>query len=139
MIMRAYTNMILAMIILYFINNTFLSHASDILSPNQTLSGDQTIVSSGGEFELEFFSPSNSSKHYYLGIWYIKSLRKLWSGEVPISDKNSALLKVSQGNLVLVNESQIEVWSTGLSTNSTSSASVLLLDDENLVYDTGSA
>ncbi|KAG6386984.1 hypothetical protein SASPL_152166 [Salvia splendens] len=141
MIMRTYPNVILALIILCLSNNKILSHAADTLSPNQTLSGDQTIVSSGGNFELGFFSPGKSSK-YYIGIWYGKITEKtvIWvaNREAPISDKNSAQLKISEGNLMLVNESQIEVWSTGLSTtDSRSSASAVLLDDGNLVLRQG--
>ncbi|KAL1567650.1 non-specific serine/threonine protein kinase [Salvia divinorum] len=143
MIMRTYPNVILTLIILCYSNNNFLSHAADTLSANQTLSGDQTIVSSGGEFELGFFSPGKSSK-YYIGIWYRKINDKtvIWvaNREAPISDKNSAQLKFSDGNLILVNESQTEVWSTGLSTiDSRSSASAVLLDDGNLVLRQGLA
>ncbi|XP_047973657.1 G-type lectin S-receptor-like serine/threonine-protein kinase At2g19130 [Salvia hispanica] len=141
MIMRTFPRVILALIILCFSNNNFLSHAADTLSPNQTLSGDQTIVSSGGNFELGFFSPGKSSK-YYIGIWYGKITEKtvIWvaNREAPISDKNSAQLKISEGNLMLINESQIEVWSTGLSTtDSRSYASAVLLDDGNLVLRQG--
>ncbi|KAG6386981.1 hypothetical protein SASPL_152163 [Salvia splendens] len=141
MIMRTFPKVILALIILCFSNNKILSHAADTLSPNQTLSGDQTIVSSGGNFELGFFSPGKSS-NYYIGIWYGKITEKtvIWvaNREAPISDKNSAQLKISDGNLMLVNESQIEVWSTGLgATDSRSSASAVLLDDGNLVLRQG--
>ncbi|KAG6385143.1 hypothetical protein SASPL_153971 [Salvia splendens] len=141
MIMRTYASMILALIILCLSNNKFLSHAADTLSLNQTLSGDQTIVSSGGKFELGFFSPGKSSK-YYIGIWYrnITDKTVIWvaNREAPISDKHSAQLKFSKGNLMLVNESQIEIWSTGLSTtDSRSSASAVLLDDGNLVLRQG--
>ncbi|XP_057796581.1 G-type lectin S-receptor-like serine/threonine-protein kinase At2g19130 [Salvia miltiorrhiza] len=141
MIMRIYTTVILALIILCFSTNTYLSHAADTISPNQTLSGDQTIISSGGGFELGFFTTGKSSKHY-IGIWYKKTTEKtvIWvaNRETPISDKHSAHLKISQGNLVLVNESQIEIWSTGLNTtDSSSSVSAVLLDDGNLVLRQG--
>lgn len=138
--MRNYTR-ILVLIILCFSTNTFLSHATDTISPDTTLTGDQTIVSLGGKFELGFFSPGKSSKHY-IGIWYKKITEKtvIWvaNREIPISDKNSAHLKISDGNLKLVNESQVEIWSTGLNTtDSRSSVSAVLLDDGNLVLRRG--
>ena len=39
----------------------------------QSISGDQTIVSAGGMFELGFFKPDQIS-NYYIGIWYSKQV-----------------------------------------------------------------
>ncbi|RXH89859.1 hypothetical protein DVH24_032216 [Malus domestica] len=44
-----------------------VSLAADTISENQSLSGDQIIVSAGGIFELSFFKPGNSS-NFYIGI-----------------------------------------------------------------------
>ncbi|CBI35386.3 unnamed protein product, partial [Vitis vinifera] len=43
----------------------------DTISQGQSITTSQTIISAGGEFELGFFSPGNSTK-YYVGIWYKK-------------------------------------------------------------------
>ncbi|KAL0306975.1 UNVERIFIED_CONTAM: G-type lectin S-receptor-like serine/threonine-protein kinase [Sesamum radiatum] len=57
--------------------------------------------------------------------------------ETPVLDKNSAQLKILDGNLVLLNESQTKIWSTD--TNSTALDVVaVLLDDGNLVLRDGS-
>ncbi|ONK61930.1 uncharacterized protein A4U43_C08F35030 [Asparagus officinalis] len=48
-----------------------LSSATDTISQGQSISGNQTIVSEGGVFELGFFTPGKSN-NYYIGIWYKK-------------------------------------------------------------------
>ncbi|KAK4438570.1 G-type lectin S-receptor-like serine/threonine-protein kinase [Sesamum alatum] len=140
MTLRNHFHTMIHLVFLCFCITTFSSLAADTISGNATLSGDQTIVSSGGNFELGFFTPGNSSKHY-IGIWYKKVSKKtvVWvaNRETPVSDKNSAQLKILEGNLVLLNESQTKIWSTD--TNSTASDVVaVLLDDGNLVLRDGS-
>ncbi|TXG55284.1 hypothetical protein EZV62_020540 [Acer yangbiense] len=114
-----------------------VSGGVDSISVNQPLSGDQTIVSAGGFFELGFFKPGNSS-NYYLGMWYKKVSEQtvVWvaNRDKPISDRFSSLLRFSYGNLVLYDESQIPTWSTNLNTtNISSSIEAVLLDEGNLV------
>ncbi|KAK1567294.1 hypothetical protein Q3G72_010485 [Acer saccharum] len=126
----------------FFICFSLKSHVSigaDTISANQSLSGDQTIVSAGGVFALGFFKPGNSS-NYYIGIWYKKMSRQnvVWvaNRDKPISDRYSSVLRFTNGNLVLFNESKKPIWSTNLnSTTTTTSTSIeaLLLNEGNLV------
>ncbi|CAN0914743.1 Receptor-like serine/threonine-protein kinase SD1-8 [Linum grandiflorum] len=108
---------------------------ADRITQNQSLSGDQTLVSAGSKFELGFFKPGNSS-NYYLGIWYygVSDRTVVWvaNRESPIFDHSSTVLRISGGSLVLLSRFQIPIWST---TASASSASVeaVLLDNGNLV------
>ncbi|KAK7290953.1 hypothetical protein RIF29_05762 [Crotalaria pallida] len=53
----------------------------------------------------------------------------------PVSDKNTAKLTIFAGNLVLLDESQTQVWSTNLTSTSQNSAYVVavLLDNGNLI------
>ena len=51
--------------------NTHLSKASDTIYSGQSISGNQTITSQDGVFELGFFTPGKS-QNYYIGIWYKK-------------------------------------------------------------------
>ncbi|CAL9013913.1 unnamed protein product [Prunus brigantina] len=119
---------------------THVCLAADTITANRSLSGDHTIVSAGGVFELGFFKPGNSS-NYYIGIWYKKvSVRTVvWvaNREQPISDRFSSVLKISDGNLLLFSESKGSVWSTSATSTATTSASgsveALLLDNGNLV------
>jgi hypothetical protein len=124
--------------------NNHLSLGADTISANQSLSGDQTIVSSGGNFVLGFFKPGSSS-NYYIGMWYgtgkVSTQTIVWiaNRDKPVSDKSSSVLRISDGNLVLFNESQIPVWSTNLtSTTSSSLVQAVLLDEGNLVLNDGS-
>ncbi|KAI9094239.1 hypothetical protein K1719_026821 [Acacia pycnantha] len=128
----------LSILLLCFSFHTIPSLAADSISANQTLSGHQTIISSGGVFELGFFKPGKSS-NYYVGIWYKKistvTQTTVWvaNRDSPVSDKNLAKLVISNGNLVLFNESQIPVWSTNLNSTTSKSVVAVLLDSGNLV------
>ncbi|KAF3457366.1 hypothetical protein FNV43_RR02023 [Rhamnella rubrinervis] len=53
--------------------------------------------------------------------------------ENPVSDIYSSALTISHGNLVLFNESQSPIWSTNLSSISSSSVLAVLQEDDNLV------
>ncbi|EYU29464.1 hypothetical protein MIMGU_mgv1a024471mg, partial [Erythranthe guttata] len=113
----------------------FLGGGHDFRKPN--FLRRPTTVSFGGNFELEFFSPGNSSKHY-MGI--NKKVNKqtvVWLGVAnrvtPILDKNYVHLTIVDGNLVLLKESKFHIWSTGVKTPNNSSAVAAVLDDGNLV------
>ncbi|PON66950.1 S-receptor-like serine/threonine-protein kinase [Trema orientale] len=122
-----------------FLNN-YISLGADTIFANQSLSGDQTIVSAGGIFELGFFKPGNSS-NYYLGMWYKEVAQTIvWvaNREKPVSNKFSSELRILDGNLVLFNESKIPVWSTNVNFTSSHSVEAVLLDNGNLVLKDGS-
>ncbi|TKY45476.1 G-type lectin S-receptor serine/threonine-protein kinase [Spatholobus suberectus] len=125
----------LSLLITGFSFHTSLA-ALTTISANQSLSGDQTLVSQGGHFELGFFNEGNNSKHY-IGMWYKKiSMRTyVWvaNRDNPVSDKNSAKLTILDGNLVLLDQSQNIVWSTNLSSPSSGSVVAVLLDSGNLI------
>ncbi|OWM90979.1 G-type lectin S-receptor-like serine/threonine-protein kinase At2g19130 [Punica granatum] len=110
------------------------SLGADTIAANETLSGDQTLVSSGGNFKLGFFRPGNSS-YWYVGILYNKvsvpTVAWVANREKPIFDRFSAQLKISDGNLVIVNGSQSPVWSTNLTSPCSSSVKAVLRDDGN--------
>ncbi|XP_068336854.1 receptor-like serine/threonine-protein kinase SD1-8 [Pyrus communis] len=122
-----------------------VSLAADTISEDQSLLGDQTIVSVGGMFELGFFKPGQLS-NYYIGIWYSKQVVSertvVWvaNREIPVSDRFSSVLSILDGNLVLLNESKTPVWSTNLnSTTNSGSIQAVLLDNGNLVLKAGSS
>ncbi|CAM8937376.1 unnamed protein product [Rhodiola kirilowii] len=119
----------------------FRVDGADMITANQTLSGDQTIVSAGGLFKLGFFTPGNTSKHY-IGIWYskvsIETIVWVANRQAPISDRFKSELKISNGNLVLVNsQSQVPVWSTNLNSTGSNPAQAVIQDDGNLVLRDG--
>ncbi|WOL18097.1 G-type lectin S-receptor-like serine/threonine-protein kinase [Canna indica] len=107
-----------------------LSSAADTISANSSLSGNQNITSSGGNFVLGFFKPGNSSNRYYVGIWYgkVSLLTSVWvaNREIPITDPATAELKISaDGNLVLLNQSKAIIWSTNVTASSNSTVAVI--------------
>ncbi|KAL7608542.1 hypothetical protein Lser_V15G11212 [Lactuca serriola] len=116
-----------------------ISSGANTISANQSLLGNQTIISERGEFELGFFKAGKSS-NYYIGIWYKKvdsnppTIVWVANPETPISNIFQSELKIINGNLVLLNESKFQIWSTNVSTTTTlMSAIAVLLDDGNLV------
>ncbi|KAF8043220.1 hypothetical protein BT93_A1536 [Corymbia citriodora subsp. variegata] len=112
---------------------THLCLGSNTLSANQSLSGSQTLISSGRNFKLGFFTLGNSS-HSYIGIWYnnIREQTVVWvaNRDNPVADRYSTELKISGGNLVMLNDSRVPVWSTDLPSSSGSSSTVAVLGDD---------
>ncbi|KAJ8631013.1 hypothetical protein MRB53_024336 [Persea americana] len=119
-----------------------LSIASDTLFPGQSLTGNQTISSQDGKFELGFFKSGNStSQNYYIGIWYKKIQQKtpVWvaNRDKPLPDTSSEL-RFSYGNLVLLSQSKIPIWSSNSTSGGSNSAVAVLLETGNLVLRDGS-
>ncbi|XP_074569544.1 G-type lectin S-receptor-like serine/threonine-protein kinase At2g19130 [Curcuma longa] len=128
-------------LISFFLSGALLVHADDRLLQGQSLSGDQTMVSKGGKFELGFFSPGNSG-NYYVGIWYkVPKQQVVWvaNRDAPVSDRSSSHLKLdAHGNLVILAGPDRLVWSSNSSSTFPSASAVaVLLDDGNLVLQEG--
>eukprot|EP00262_Sarcandra_glabra_P002761 TRINITY_DN1315_c1_g3_i1.p1 TRINITY_DN1315_c1_g3~~TRINITY_DN1315_c1_g3_i1.p1 ORF type:complete len:611 (+),score=92.05 TRINITY_DN1315_c1_g3_i1:66-1898(+) len=126
---------------LSFLKIRFLG-ALGTLTPTQYVRDGETLVSSGEDFELGFFSPNNSSNRRYVGIWYKKipertivwvANRENWlrdtSGQFSINEK---------GDLVVLDGGRNILWSTNISVPSNNS-SATLLDSGNLVLSEGSS
>ncbi|KAK6792634.1 hypothetical protein RDI58_011715 [Solanum bulbocastanum] len=118
--------------------HTIFSTTTDLISKNQFIVDGETIVSSGGTFELGFFSPSGSSNRY-IGIWYKQILTHVqtvvWvaNRENPLNNTSSVVLKVSRpGILSLLNDKNETIWSTNTS-RSVQNPVAVLLDSGNLV------
>ncbi|KAK3429100.1 hypothetical protein EUGRSUZ_E00508 [Eucalyptus grandis] len=118
------------------------AHPCPPLDENQSLSGNQTLTSSGGDFALGFFTPGKSS-YSYIGIWYnkVREPTIVWvaNRDNPVTDRYSTELKISYGNLIIVNGSQVPVWSTNLRTSSSGSRSMVAVlgDDGNFALKDG--
>ncbi|GMY04984.1 G-type lectin S-receptor-like serine/threonine-protein kinase At2g19130 [Fagus crenata] len=82
-----------------------LSTASDTLYPGQILSGNQTLTSKSGIFELGFFT-LDKSLNYYIGIWYKKIAEKtvVWvaNRQNPVSDPYSSAIQLYKDGYYLV-------------------------------------
>ncbi|KAL8032747.1 hypothetical protein ABFX02_13G116400 [Erythranthe guttata] len=114
------------------------SSSIDLITPTQFLTGDQTLLSAGSEFELGFF-PSGKPDSWYIGIWYKNTEEKtiVWVANRDSPLRNSSgILKVSadHGDLVLLDEAGKSVWSTNITVSAAAGGTVAELQDNgNLV------
>lgn len=116
------------------------STAVDTLSPTAPIKDGDTIVSSGGMFELGFFSPG-SSKNRYVGIWYkkVSNGTVVWvaNRDTPLDNSTSGILKVSSNGMlqvVSVGDTNTTIWSSSfVSPMKVVNPVAQLLDNGNLV------
>uniref|UniRef100_A0A2N9FHN0 Bulb-type lectin domain-containing protein n=1 Tax=Fagus sylvatica TaxID=28930 RepID=A0A2N9FHN0_FAGSY len=119
--------------LLFFFFET--TYGVDSISPSQSLTDGNTLVSKEGNFELGFFSPG-SSKNHYLGIWYknipVKTVVWVANRDSPIDNSSGILMINSTGSLVLLSQNKSVVWSTS-SLKQAQTPLLQLLDTGNLV------
>ncbi|KAL9177946.1 hypothetical protein ABFS82_01G093500 [Erythranthe guttata] len=117
------------------------SDAVDVINSTHVITdGGDTLISSGGSFELGFFSPGDS-KNRYVGIWFknISAFTVVWvaNRNNPLTNSSGASLIVTQpGILALVNGSNSVIWSSN-SSRVARNPFVKLLDSGNLVVKEG--
>ncbi|XP_059306543.1 putative G-type lectin S-receptor-like serine/threonine-protein kinase At1g61610 [Lycium ferocissimum] len=111
--------------------------AIDTISMNQQVVDGETVVSAGGIFELGFFSPDGSQGRY-VGIWYkglpVEKVAWVANRERPLIGSHGVLMiNASDGNLVLVDDKNVPVWSTQVSSTSSNNTIAVLTAQGNLV------
>ncbi|KAI5410754.1 G-type lectin S-receptor-like serine/threonine-protein kinase At4g27290 [Lathyrus oleraceus] len=113
------------------------------ITPNDSIQGNETLVSSAGTFEAGFFNFADSQLQYF-GIWYktISPRTYVWIGnrDSPIQNSTPILKLTYQGTLVIVDDSGRIVWSSNLSTITEKPVLkpvLSLLDSGNLVVKDG--
>ncbi|XP_024160241.1 G-type lectin S-receptor-like serine/threonine-protein kinase At4g27290 isoform X1 [Rosa chinensis] len=101
----------------------------------QSLRDGQTHVSTGGTFELGFFTPEGASNKRYVGIWYknipVNTVVWVANRDTPLTDSSGVLKITSPGILVLVDHNKT-VWSSNTSSPAQNPVAQLL-DSGNLV------
>ncbi|KAM1010107.1 hypothetical protein TB1_044750 [Malus domestica] len=110
----------------------------DNLVPGESISTDQTLISSSGTFALGFFSPGNSKK-FFLGIWYntIPKTPKVWvaNREIPL-DSPGVLTLSGDGSLVVLDgmTKNLVIWSSNASVpaSAMNATTAVLMDSGNL-------
>ncbi|XP_057528011.1 G-type lectin S-receptor-like serine/threonine-protein kinase At2g19130 [Amaranthus tricolor] len=129
---------ILSTLLFLFIAQIPYCYGVNTLTTNGYLTGNQTIHSTNGKFELGFFKPGKTPK-YYIGIWYknIPGQVVIWvaNRDNPVFDLYASKLTISNdGNLVLINNaSKSPIWSTNLRFETSKTVHIVLQDDGNLV------
>ncbi|KAM1010104.1 hypothetical protein TB1_044748 [Malus domestica] len=101
-----------------------------------------TLVSSGGRFELGFFSPSPTGTQRYVGIWYhqLSPRTVVWvaNRESPVLNSTSTgILALKDGNLHVLDITGKSYWSTEVETSKSLTRTVTLMDSGNLVLSNG--
>ncbi|KAM3696578.1 hypothetical protein ACB098_06G050700 [Castanea mollissima] len=129
--------------VLYFLCCIFsifvITTAVDTIVVTQSIRDGQTLVSSGGNFELGFFSPVNS-KSWYIGIWYkkISTMTVVWvaNRDTPLNNTTGGFKLVDHGILVLMDEANNVIWSSN-SSKAASNPVAQLLDTGNFIVRDG--
>ncbi|KAF9598115.1 hypothetical protein IFM89_025351 [Coptis chinensis] len=136
---RNQTWMLLSFLLLFLAPKTHFCTAADTISAGQSLIPNQTLISKDENFELGFFQPG-TSPNSYIGIWYkkvsVEYKTVVWvaNRDTPLTDLASFELKLSEdGNLVLLNQLKVAVWSTNITSSAMNSSEVVLGGDGNLV------
>ncbi|XP_061368994.1 G-type lectin S-receptor-like serine/threonine-protein kinase At4g27290 [Gastrolobium bilobum] len=91
-----------------------VSLSVDSIALSHSLTDGMTLVSQGGTFELGFFSPGKSKKHY-LGIWYknipVKTVVWVANRVNPIND-SSGILTVNRAGHLVLHQNDTVIWNT---------------------------
>ncbi|XP_057835604.1 S-locus-specific glycoprotein S6-like [Cryptomeria japonica] len=84
----------------------------DTISLGASITGNQTIISKNGTFELGFFSP-NGTNNWYIGIWYAHLTEKtfIWvaNRENPARNRSGVLRLSKEGDLELFNAEEFRL------------------------------
>ncbi|KAL8142968.1 hypothetical protein V2J09_016000 [Rumex salicifolius] len=114
---------------------------TDSITPTQPLKDGQVLISGDGNaFAFGFFSPGNTTRHRYIGIWYNKVSEQtvVWvaNRDRPIYGTDGILYIADDGNLLLSSRN-LTVWSTQITPSNSSTVKfapkAVLLDSGNLV------
>jgi len=127
---------IAAFIILTFLSS--LCRSDNQLTQTKPLLPKDTLISEGGDFALGFFSPTNSSKKLYIGIWYhhIAERTVVWvaNRDNPIKTPSAKLAITGNSELVLSDSQGHTLWTaTGKTGGGGAGASAVLLSSGNFV------
>ncbi|KAK6132850.1 hypothetical protein DH2020_033413 [Rehmannia glutinosa] len=112
------------------------SVTADTINVTQSIRDGETLVSSGGMFELGFFSPGNSSNRY-VGLWYnnltVRTIVWVANRRIPLTNTDGILRVINPGLLVLLNNTNGgTIWSSNAS-RSVHNPVAQLLDNGNIV------
>ncbi|KAL6853472.1 hypothetical protein ACP4OV_019501 [Aristida adscensionis] len=137
--MRAPTRALLLAVVVAAAAVSFTPTTStDTIQWATSLTGNHTLVSAGGVFELGFFSPAGAGGRTYLGIWYasVPGLTVVWvaNRQSPVVTAPGALRLAADGRLLVVDGQNATVWSSAPPTRNVSRrATAQLLDTGNFV------
>ncbi|KAH9289957.1 hypothetical protein KI387_034074, partial [Taxus chinensis] len=106
----------------------------DVLLLGVSLTGNQTIMSKNGTFELEFFNP-NGTNNWYIGIWYAHVAEAIvWvaNREAPLPNMPGMLTLGTDGYLTISDTNRHTIWSSK-KTQKAKGSRALILDSGNFL------
>ncbi|KAL9671201.1 hypothetical protein QQ045_008767 [Rhodiola kirilowii] len=100
------------------------------ITKTQSLSETDTLISTSGNFELGFFTPTNSTSKY-VGIWYrnisVQTIVWVANRNNPLSGSSSTgIIKISEDGNLVVAQDGVVYWSTNASLSSNDTAAALV-------------
>ncbi|XP_047172797.1 G-type lectin S-receptor-like serine/threonine-protein kinase At4g27290 [Vigna umbellata] len=128
-------------VLFFCIFSTFLLSIQGTLTltPNESIQGNTTMVSSAGTFEAGFFQFVNSQDQYFC-IWYknISPKTIVWvaNRDAPVKNSTAFFTLTEQGVPVILDASGSVVWSSN-SSRTAKKPVMQLLDSGNLVVQDG--
>ncbi|KAM3335757.1 hypothetical protein ACQJBY_029954 [Aegilops geniculata] len=128
---------IITLLIPWPFSSVLLCAPDSVLVPGMGLTPGKTLTSDQGSFALGFFTPSNSTKNMYVGIWFndIPLHTVVWvaNRDNPITDASSAVLSMTNSSSLVLSQTNGRhiLWMANTITGSNSSAK--LLNSGNLV------
>ncbi|CAL9247282.1 unnamed protein product [Arabidopsis halleri] len=112
----------------------FSSYGYAAITTSSPLSLRQILSSPNDFFELGFFSPNSSQNHQYVGIWFKRITPRVY---VWVANREKLavfpLTISSNGSLILLDEKQDIVWSSGREVLTSNECRAELLNSGNLV------
>ncbi|KAL2327806.1 hypothetical protein Fmac_021233 [Flemingia macrophylla] len=106
------------------------------MSLDQSLHDEETLVSEGGIIAVGFFSPGNSTRRY-LGVWYTNvspiTVVRVANRNKPLQNTKGVLKLNEKGTLELLNDRNITIWSSNISTKAVNNPVAHPLDSGNFV------
>ncbi|KAG2571427.1 hypothetical protein PVAP13_7KG402000 [Panicum virgatum] len=119
---------------LLFLILSCFCESNDQLTQANSLSPGDMLISEGRAFALGFFSPTNSSKSLYLGIWY----HNIPGTVVWVANRDSPISKLSSVKLTITNSSEMvlfdlsegrTIWKTVNTTSEGADGAIVVLLD----------
>lgn len=103
----------LAFLIIFL--SLYSSTSRDTLTPSQSLSDGEILISSGGTFALGFFTPAGSTNsNRYVGVWYnkIPDHAVIWvaNRSNPINSTTGILSITTNGSVVITDGNSTVIW-----------------------------
>ncbi|CAH8389081.1 unnamed protein product [Eruca vesicaria subsp. sativa] len=115
----------------------FSTYSFANITTSNPFSITQTLSSPDGSFELGFFNPNTSQTHQYLGIWFKRITPRVYvwvaNRETPVTTLTANLTISSNGTLILLDEKQKLLWSSGQESLTSNQCHAELLNSGNLV------